>query len=136
MFDYQYRPSGFNNWRELALHYRRMEGYKAVGKMIRSGELRPANTYKCVDCGKQAFCFDHRDYRKPKMVDPVCKKCDCARGEGKPRVPINSQKYWTLLRQAVIWYLQKELRAEARKKRNLRKSRKPKPYVDTAAHNR
>lgn len=38
---------------------------------------------KCVDCGKPAKQYDHRDYSKPLDVDPVCRGCNVKRGEGK-----------------------------------------------------
>ena len=38
----------------------------------------------CVDCGAQAQCWDHRDYRKPLDVDPVCHRCNILRGKALP----------------------------------------------------
>jgi transcriptional regulator with GAF, ATPase, and Fis domain len=35
---------------------------------------------KCVDCGKESRCFDHRYYAKPHEVDPVCVNCNRNRG--------------------------------------------------------
>jgi hypothetical protein len=35
---------------------------------------------KCVDCGNDAFHYDHRDYGIPLAVDPVCRKCNALRG--------------------------------------------------------
>jgi len=35
---------------------------------------------KCVDCGKPARVYDHRDYAHPLDVDPVCKRCNQKRG--------------------------------------------------------
>lgn len=34
----------------------------------------------CVDCGKPAHDYDHRDYRKPLEVVPVCRSCNLKRG--------------------------------------------------------
>lgn len=56
----------------------------AVKNEVMNGRLLPAKDCKCVDCGKQAQCYDHRDYRKPLMVEPVCKSCDGKRGAGAP----------------------------------------------------
>jgi transcriptional regulator with XRE-family HTH domain len=39
---------------------------------------------KCVDCGNKAVFYDHRDYRKPEMVEPVCLSCNCLRGPAEP----------------------------------------------------
>lgn len=57
---------------------------KAVKESITKGILKPATKYRCVDCGARASCYDHRDYRKPNDVEPVCKRCDANRGSGKP----------------------------------------------------
>lgn len=58
-----------------------------VDRAIKRGELPPAKTQECKDCGNQAFCYDHRDYNRPLMVDAVCKKCDARRGPGSPPIP-------------------------------------------------
>lgn len=52
----------------------------AVAKAIATGALMRPATYKCVDCDKQAQQYDHRDYRKPLDVDPVCRSCNQRRG--------------------------------------------------------
>lgn len=39
----------------------------------------------CVDCGKRAQHWDHRDYLKPLEVDPVCASCNKKRGPGLNR---------------------------------------------------
>jgi hypothetical protein len=44
---------------------------------LRSGE------YACVDCGGMADRWEHRDYSKVLDVEPVCHKCNMARGMGK-----------------------------------------------------
>lgn len=41
----------------------------------------------CMDCGKPARCYDHRDYLKPLEVDPVCHKCNKKRGRAKNHIP-------------------------------------------------
>lgn len=38
----------------------------------------------CVDCGDPATGYDHRDYRKPLEVDPVCNPCNRRRGVALP----------------------------------------------------
>ena len=53
-----------------------------VKKAIKNGILLPLENLLCVDCGKQAKCYDHRDYNKPLEVVPVCKKCNRIRGPG------------------------------------------------------
>lgn len=56
----------------------------AVAKAIRSGLLTPAKDHLCVDCGKQAMDYDHRDYGRPLHVEPVCRSYNKLRGPGKP----------------------------------------------------
>lgn len=38
----------------------------------------------CADCGCQATEYDHRDYFKPLMVEPVCHPCNIKRGPAYP----------------------------------------------------
>src|SRR3990167_2115906 len=49
-----------------------VEVYQAVQR----GWLPRANTQICVDCGKPAHNWDHRDYRKPMQIEPVCRSCN------------------------------------------------------------
>jgi hypothetical protein len=42
------------------------------------------NAAPCVDCGCRASCYDHRDYRKPLDVVPVCDTCNRKRGPAAP----------------------------------------------------
>lgn len=49
---------------------------------IASGFLVDPTSCACTDCGKQAECYDHRDYSKPMAVDPVCRSCNNIRGCG------------------------------------------------------
>lgn len=58
--------------------------HAAVQLAIREGRLPKQKKCKCVDCGKRAQCYDHRDYRKPLDVEPVCKACNNKRGPGLP----------------------------------------------------
>ncbi len=57
----------------------------AVGRAVRKGLLKPAKECTCVDCGKQARDYDHRDYNKPLDVVPVCRSCNQLRG---PAIPL------------------------------------------------
>lgn len=41
-------------------------------------------TVKCVDCRYPAWVYDHRDYRKPTEVEPVCHSCNWNRGPALP----------------------------------------------------
>ena len=46
------------------------------------GLLPAASTLLCADCGEQAKFYDHRDYSKPLVVQPVCHSCNILRGPG------------------------------------------------------
>jgi hypothetical protein len=56
----------------------------AVQKAIKKGLLAPVKTLLCVDCNRNAECYDHRDYNKPLDVVPVCRKCNYRRGSAIP----------------------------------------------------
>ena len=58
----------------------------AIQYAIKTGKLAPAKIHLCVDCGKNAECYDHRDYNKPLDVVPVCRKCNHSRGAA---IPVN-----------------------------------------------
>jgi hypothetical protein len=51
-----------------------------VARAIKRGELKHASELTCVDCGRPASQYDHRDYTKPLQVDPVCRSCNVMRG--------------------------------------------------------
>lgn len=72
------------NRRETLMSKRRYAAYQAVKFALISGFLPPVHFLKCFDCGRQAQCYDHRDYRKPLDVWPVCKSCDAKRGACEP----------------------------------------------------
>lgn len=112
------RPIGYNNWRECAMSYRRRAGVRAVWLAIKAGQLPPPKTLICVDCGKGAFCYDHRDYRKPLAVDPVCKSCDSMRGPGKPYYAEGTPQYASLLAKAKIAYRERHKTGRPRGKAN------------------
>lgn len=58
----------------------------AVAAAVRDGYLSPPAEHQCVDCGAQAQQYDHRDYRKPLVVEPVCRSCNKLRG---PAIPLD-----------------------------------------------
>ena len=47
---------------------------------VKRGSLRVAKSLTCVDCGRQARDYDHRDYSRPLDVQPVCRSCNLRRG--------------------------------------------------------
>lgn len=55
----------------------------AVRKARRNGVLPDPHTQVCADCGKPAFCYDHRDYSRPLDVAPVCRSCNWHRWPAK-----------------------------------------------------
>lgn len=60
------------------------KAYQKVRRAVLAGDIPAARTLTCVDCGKPAWCYDHRDYSKPLEVEPVCRKCNARRGPGRP----------------------------------------------------
>lgn len=62
------------------------QAHRAVSRAIRNGELPSLLTTEtaCVDCGRRAQQYDHRDYTKPLAVEPVCRKCNYKRGPAAP----------------------------------------------------
>lgn len=104
------RPKGYNNWRELVMTRRRNRVHSVVKQAIIKGNLPHPSTLECVDCGKPASCYDHRDYAKPLDVSAVCKKCDCARGVGHPYYEIKSKQYLVLLDEAKTWYVKNQIK--------------------------
>lgn len=56
----------------------------ATRRAVKDGRLAKPQSLMCVDCGDQAECYDHRDYSKPLVVDPVCLSCNQRRGPAKP----------------------------------------------------
>lgn len=58
----------------------RSSAVRAVKEAIKAGQLQPAKQRLCVDCERPAHDYDHRDYRKPMDVEPVCRPCNQRRG--------------------------------------------------------
>lgn len=65
---------------QLQLQYR---AANAVYTATRRGELPKLADLQCVDCGKPAKCWDHRDYDKPLQIEPTCRSCNKKRGPAK-----------------------------------------------------
>lgn len=62
------------------------KAHSRVASAVLRGDLPPASECTCVDCGKPAECYDHRDYTKPLEVEPVCMSCNKFRGPGYPYI--------------------------------------------------
>lgn len=56
----------------------------AVSQAVKKGLIPKASVFDCVDCGKSAMQYDHRDYNKPLVVQPVCRSCNLQRGAAIP----------------------------------------------------
>ncbi len=74
--------------RSLAYRKGRLHGvfqaYNKVRKAIRNGILPSLskNVIMCVDCKKaRAKHYDHRNYKFPLKVNPVCVSCNKLRGK-------------------------------------------------------
>ena len=80
--------TGIKAWRNLyyckpCVPHVRKALRKAIGILnyaIATFYWHPAKLFKCVGCGVQATCWDHRDYSKPLLVFPVCNRCNILRG--------------------------------------------------------
>jgi hypothetical protein len=58
---------------------------RVVARAVRDGRLaRLDGSIRCVDCRGPAEGYDHRDYRKPLDVQPVCMDCNIRRGAAEP----------------------------------------------------
>lgn len=53
---------------------------RLVHKTIRNNEIQPAKSFVCVDCGNKAIDYDHRRYKSPLDIVPVCRSCNLKRG--------------------------------------------------------
>lgn len=79
-------PTRENSVRKFCANCRKLisrmkvNAYYRVRKAILNGSLKKPNLLGCVDCGKTAKYYEHRDYRKPLKVDPICHGCNLRRG--------------------------------------------------------
>lgn len=72
------RHSG--SWYCWACYHKARKLAGKAASLLKQKETHPATCYSCVDCGKQAQRWDHRDYYKPLAVEPVCQGCNWKRG--------------------------------------------------------
>ena len=62
---------------------------REVGRAIREGRLpRLTGVIPCVDCGKPAQIYEHRNYAKPLDVVPACRSCNALRGPAIDMAPL------------------------------------------------
>jgi len=68
----------------LRVHQGKPRAHGAVRRAIEKGLLPPLDgRVRCVDCGRDAEVYDHRDYAYPLFVEPVCMRCNSRRGAGR-----------------------------------------------------
>ena len=76
-------------------HYkRRCAASSLLFRAVKSGRVAPARGRQCVDCGKAASRYDHRDYSQPLLVVPVCAACNSKRGPaswGRPLLDVAAE---------------------------------------------
>lgn len=82
------RAQRYPNWRRPDAEDYRVFQHQAhlyVRAAIKCGVLPDLSLgeYACVDCGAAATQYEHRDYRHPLDVEPVCKACNLKRGRGQ-----------------------------------------------------
>lgn len=57
-------------------------------RAIAKGILPHPSEFPCADCGEPtAYCYDHRDYRRPLWVTPLCNPCNGRRPQALPWAP-------------------------------------------------
>lgn len=59
-----------------------------VAILIRAGVLPHPTKLKCADCNCAAVEYEHRDYNKPGVVEPICRRCNLLRG---PAIPLRGR---------------------------------------------
>jgi hypothetical protein len=79
----QYRQLGKAVW-----DYYRHRCTVQVRHAIERKSLPPLRKRRCVDCGKRAQAYDHRNYARPLDVAPVCDKCNQRRGPAELSVEV------------------------------------------------
>ena len=68
------------------------KAYGIVQRAIINGYLPKLDgSIKCFDCDKPAENYDHRDYRYPLFVQPVCTTCNLCRGKAKTSSPTRNE---------------------------------------------
>jgi len=75
--DWGIRSAGHKYWQRMAVNYVRAAVAIGLLPSLSAGDIA------CVDCGRNAYCYDHRDYSMPLVVVPVCGSCNSKRGPAK-----------------------------------------------------
>lgn len=56
-------------------------------RAIAKGVVPHPSEFPCADCGAPAYCYDHRDYRRPLWLTPLCNSCNGRRPMALPWAP-------------------------------------------------
>jgi hypothetical protein len=92
----------------------------AVSRAVRLGILSNLRKRRvgCIDCGKRAKVYDHRDYNRPLDVVPVCAGCNLRRGPAQFVKPpdFSIRYYGEFLSVRIPEKFMEKLRSAARKK--------------------
>lgn len=78
------RPGPKPNYKITDRDRLRRKAHDLVAEAITEGLIPHPTAFKCTDCDAVADCYDHRDYRRPLRIKPVCKGCNNRRGPGRP----------------------------------------------------
>ena len=66
--------------REVGEYYaRQSSALRKLWRAVRAGKIENCRGKPCVDCGQPATVHEHRDYREPLVVEPVCAGCNARR---------------------------------------------------------
>ena len=80
-----------NRWKSVSAKLQ-AKAISIVNSEVAKGAIKPAKEFMCVDCGDPAQHYDHRSYRKPLEIEPVCQKCNVARGRAIEMPPTRRTK--------------------------------------------
>ena len=58
--------------------------HQYIRRAVAKGSIAKISGLLCVDCGNPAQNYDHRDYREPLVVEPVCRSCNYRRPMALP----------------------------------------------------
>ena len=92
--------------------YKKMQhiAHGMVANEKRKGNLQPVSDFSCVDCGRDAENYDHRDYSKPLDVVPVCVSCNHHRGSALPEYIHPVKEYVGIKTEQVMTRITKTMR--------------------------
>ena len=125
----EFRIRGYNNVREFLMQQRRRKGHQYISYAVRTKIVPRAKDCICIDCGKSAYCYDHRDYSKPTEIEPVCGRCQGLRGPGLP-YPITTAKLIGLYEKELQQAFCKHISNKKNTKNEILEAKKIRSYLD------